>query len=140
MTTHLNPYLSFRDDAREAMEFYRTVFGGELVISTFAELHASQDPSEDALVMHSMLTSPTGLVLMGSDTPERMEFIRGTDYSVSLSGEDEAELTGYWTGLSDGAEISMPLAKAIWGDSFGMLKDRFGVSWLVNIAGTPAAG
>jgi PhnB protein len=138
MATHLNPYLSFRNDAREAMEFYRTVFGGELTLSTFADFHASQDPSEDALVMHSVLTSPSGLVLMGSDTPQRMEFARGTDVSVSLSGEDEAELTGYWEKFSDGAEISMPLEKAIWGDSFGMLHDRFGVSWLVNITAIKA--
>jgi PhnB protein len=65
-----------------------------------------------------------------------MEYTPGTNYSVSLSGDDEAELTGYWNKLSEGGTVSMPLEKAIWGDSFGMCTDRFGVNWLVNIAGS----
>jgi PhnB protein len=134
--TRLNPYLGFRDSAREAMEFYHSVFGGDLTVSTFAEFHASQDPSEDDKVMHSELKTPGGLSLMASDTPDRMEYTPGTNYSVSLSGDDEAELTGYWNKLSEGGTVSMPLEKAIWGDSFGMCTDRFGVNWLVNIAGS----
>ncbi len=139
MTTQLNPYVAFNNNAREAMGFYQTVFGGELTLSTFADLHASHGDDEDDLIMHSVLTSPTGLVLMGSDTTSRMPYVRGTDVSISLSGDDEAQLTGFWEKLSDGAEITMPLSKAVWGDSFGMLRDRFGVSWLVNISGVPAA-
>jgi PhnB protein len=134
--TRLNPYLGFRDSAREAMEFYHSVFGGDLTVSTFAEFHASQDPSEDDKVMHSELKTAGGLSLMASDTPDRMEYTPGTNYSVSLSGDDEAELTGYWNKLSEGGTVSMPLEKAIWGDSFGMCTDRFGVNWLVNIAGS----
>lgn len=140
MTTRLNPYLSFRDNAREAMEFYKSVFGGELAISTFADFHASQDPAEQDLVMHSQLESPSGLTLMGSDTPAQMEYNPGNNYSVSLSGEDDAELRGYWEKLSDGGAVSMPLEKAPWGDTFGMCTDKFGVAWLVNIAGAPAQG
>lgn len=136
MTTRLNPYLSFRDNAREAMEFYKAVFGGELAISTFADLHASQDPAEENLVMHSQLESPSGLTLMASDTPARMEFKPGNTFSISLSGEDDHELRGYWEKLSDGGTVSMPLEKAPWGDTFGMCTDKFGVAWLVNIAGT----
>jgi PhnB protein len=132
--TRLNPYLGFRDSAREAMEFYHSVFGGDLTVNTFAEFHASQDPSEDDKVMHSELKTADGLSLMASDTPDRMEYKPGTNYSVSLSGDDEAELTGYWNKLSEGGSVSMPLEKAIWGDSFGMCTDRFGVHWLVNIA------
>jgi PhnB protein len=133
MTSRLNPYLNFRDNAREAMEFYRSVFGGELTVSTFGEGQMAKDPSENDKVMHAMLTAPNGFVLMGSDTPSSMEFSRGSAYSVSLSGDDEPELRGYWDRLSAGATITMPLEKAPWGDSFGMLVDRFGVSWLVNI-------
>lgn len=136
MPTLLNPYLGFRNTARQAMEFYRSVFGGDLTISTFAELHASQDPAEDDKVMHSMLRSPNGLVLMGSDTPDRMPYTPGDTYSVSLSGDDEQELRGYWDRLSEGATILEPLTRAPWGDHFGMLTDRFGVRWLVNITGT----
>ena len=137
MTT-LNPYLGFRDNAREALGFYRSVFGGELAISTFGEFHATEDPTEADNVMHGQLTAPGGLVLMASDTPKYMDYSPGSAHSVSLSGgpDDQAELTRFWEGLSDGATISMPLGVAPWGDTFGMLVDRFGVSWLVNIAGS----
>lgn len=135
----LNPYLGFRGNAREAMEFYQHALGGDLVVSTFKELHASQDPSEDDLVMHSRLMTPSGFVLMGSDTPARMPHNPGDTISVSLGGEERDELEGYWAALSEGATIFAPLEQAAWGDSFGMLRDRFGVTWLVNIAGAPAS-
>jgi PhnB protein len=140
MTIRLNPYISFNNNAREAISFYHSVFGGELTINTFAELHASQDPAEDNLVMHSMLVTPNGLTLMASDTTQRMAFTPGDNMTVSLSGEaeDEATLTGYWEALMAGGSESMPLSKAVWGDSFGMGTDRFGVGWLVNIAAPPA--
>jgi PhnB protein len=136
MTIRLNPYIGFRGNAREAIEFYHSVFGGEVAISTFAEFNASQDPSEDNLVMHSVLNAPNGLTLMVSDTPDRMEYRPGTNITVSLSGagdDDEAVLKGWWAGLMEGGSESMPLSKAIWGDSFGMGTDRFGIGWLVNI-------
>ena len=141
MPTRLNPYLGFRDNAREAMEFYRSVFGGKLTISTFGEYQASEDPSESDKVMHAQLEGEGGLVLMASDTPKQMDYPEGrSSVSVSLSGDDEAELRGYWDKLVDGADISMPLEKAQWGDSFGMLTDRFGVAWLINIAGGAPMG
>ena len=136
MTIRLNPYLGFKNNAREAIEFYHSVFGGELTVNTFAELHASQDPSEDSLVMHSMLAAPNGLTLMASDTPLRMTYNPGDNISVSLSGEaeDQAVLEGYWNKLIDGGNVTMPLSKATWGDSFGMVVDKFGITWLLNIA------
>ena len=94
MQTKLNPYLSFKDNAREAMEFYQTVFGGKLTMSTFKEYHASQDPSEDNKVMHSVLEAGNGITFMASDTPNRMEYKAGTNFSMSLSGDNEAELQG----------------------------------------------
>jgi PhnB protein len=135
MTTRLNPYLSFRDTARQAMDFYQSVFGGEVTRSTFAELHASEDPAEADKVMHSMLEAPNGLVLMAADTPNSMDLAAGSNFSVSLSGDDEADLRGYWEKLTDGGTVTVPLEKAPWGDSFGMCVDRFGVPWMVNIAG-----
>jgi PhnB protein len=136
MTIRLNPYLGFKNNAREAIEFYHSVFGGELTVNTFAELHASQDPSEDSLVMHSMLVVPNGLTLMASDTPQRMTYNPGDNISVSLSGdaEDQAVLEGYWNKLIDGGNVTMPLSKATWGDSFGMVVDKFGITWLLNVA------
>jgi len=138
MQSKLNPYLSFKDNTREAMEFYRTVFGGKLDLSTFKDLHASQDPSEDNMIMHSVLEADNGITIMASDTPNRMEYRAGTNMSMSLSGDNEAELKAYFEKLSAGGMVTMPLEKAIWGDSFGMCTDKFGVQWLVNIAGQKA--
>ncbi len=139
MPTRLNPYLSFRDQAREAMEHYHSVFGGELTLSTFAEMQMPGDPAEGDKIMHAMLETPAGLTLMASDTPDSMEHHPGGSHSVSLSGDDEAELRGYWEGLSAGGTVTMPLEPAPWGDTFGMCVDRFGISWLVNIAGAGSA-
>jgi len=134
-TSRLNPYLSFKDNARQAMEFYKTVFGGELTLSTFGDGGMAHTPTDNAKIMHGQLVGSNGYWLMGSDTPSDMEM--RPNGAVSLSGDDEASLKGYWDKLSAGATIAMPLEKAPWGDSFGMLIDKFGVSWMVNIAGTP---
>ena len=140
MTTTLNPYLNFRGTARDAMTFYQSVLGGELTVSSFDDFGAPVGEGEGALVMHSQLSTPSGFLLMGSDVPSHMDYSRGVNgYSVSLSGDDEAELTGYWQKLTDGATVSQPLEKAPWGDSFGMLTDKFGIVWLVNITGPAAA-
>jgi PhnB protein len=135
MSVQLNPYLSFRDNARQAMEFYQSVFGGDLAVNTFADYHASDDPAEQDKIMHSQLTGDNGLVLMAADTPNSMEYTAGSNFSISLSGDDDPALRAYWTALSAGGTVTMPLDKAPWGDTFGMCTDRFGVSWLVNIAG-----
>ena len=137
MTVRLNPYLAFRDTARQAMEYYQSVFGGELRMNTFAEFHASEDPAEQDKIMHSMLEAGD-LILMGADTPNGMEYTPAAGISVSLSGDDEAVLRGYWDKLSDGGMVTVPLERAPWGDTFGMCIDRFGISWMVNILGTQA--
>ena len=136
--TRLNPYLTFRDNARQAMEFYHSVFGGQLTMNTFAEFQASEDPSEQDKIMHSMLETDNGMVLMGADTPNGMEYVAPAGVSISLSGEDHSELRGYWDKLAEGGMVIMPLEQAPWGDTFGMCADRFGISWMVNIAGAQA--
>ncbi|MEO6501758.1 MAG: VOC family protein [Jatrophihabitantaceae bacterium] len=134
MPTRLNPYLNFRDKTSEAMDFYHSVFGGDLTKSTFAEMNASDDPAEQDKIMHSQLVTENGLTLMAADTPNYLDYTAGVnDFAVSLSGEDEGELRGYWDKLSDGATVTMPLDKAPWGDLFGMCTDKFGIPWLVNI-------
>ena len=138
MSVQLNPYLNFRDNAREALEFYHSVFGGSLNMSTFKEFNASQDPAEDDLIMHGQIEGDHGVVLMGSDVPSRMGYHQPAGFSVSLSGDDEAVLRGWFDKLSQSGTVTMPLEKAPWGDMFGMCVDRFGISWLVNISG--AAG
>ncbi len=137
MSVRLNPYLSFQDTAREAMTFYQSVLGGELTMSTFAEFHAG-DPTEQDKIMHAQLETPDGLVLMAADTPAGMEFRPQAGVSVSLSGDDEATLRGYWEGLSEGGTVTMPFDKAPWGAVFGMCTDRFGTNWMVN-ATAPSA-
>jgi PhnB protein len=139
MSTQLNPYLSFRDNAKEAMQFYQSVFGGELISTTFGEFQATDDPAEQDKIMHSMLSTDGGLVLMASDTPNQMAYTPGGSVSISVSGEDEAELRGYWEKLSAGGTVGMPLGPAPWGDTFGMCSDKYGVSWLINIAVAEAA-
>ena len=134
MATTLNPYLQFRDTARPAMEFYRDVFGGDLTLSTFGEFGDPSQPSADG-IMHANLRTPSGYTLMASDTPPGMDHSPGTSISISLSGDDAAELRGYWEKLSDGGTVSLPLEKQMWGDEFGQCTDKFGISWMVNIAG-----
>ena len=132
MASTLNPYLSFKSNAREAMEFYQSVFGGQLDVMTFGQMGG--EPADG--VMHSHLGTDQGFALMGSDTPEEMGE-PSPNGSISLSGDDP-ELRTWWDQLSDGGQVTMPLEKQAWGDEFGMCVDKFGVTWLVNIAG--AAG
>lgn len=136
MSTTLNPYISFRDNAREAMTFYQSVLGGELTVSTFGEFQMTEDPADTDKIMHGMLITPGGLILMGADTPAHMEYTPGASISISLSGEDETELRGYYDKLvSDGGRVTVPMEKAPWGDVFGMCTDQFGIDWLVNVNG-----
>ena len=131
MNTRLNPYITFVDTARPAMEFYHSVLGGKLVMNTFREAKLADNDN----IMHAMLETDGGLVLMASDTPPGMTPPSGANMSVSLSGDNVPELTGYWNKLAEGArEIEAPFEKAPWGDTFGMLTDKFGIRWMVNAA------
>jgi PhnB protein len=110
--------------------------GWELTLNTFADLQASQDPEEQGKIMHAQLVTDNGMWLMAADTPNSMEYTPGSSHSLSLSGEDEAELRGYWDKLVQDGTVTVPLEPAPWGDQFGMCIDRFGVTWMVNIAGS----
>lgn len=134
MQSALNPYISFKDNAREAMEFYRTVFGGKLDFSTFKDFQASEEPSEDDKIMHSMLEADNGISFMAADTPNRMEYHPGARISLALSGDNMEELKGYFEKLSADGNVTMPLGQAPWGAYFGSCTDKFGVEWMVNIA------
>lgn len=140
MSVLLNPYLNFPDaKAREAMELYQSVLGGELSIMTFGDM-GTEGPLATQ-VMHGQLTTPGGITLMGADAPpEMVQVTFGDNVSVSLSGgpEDGDELRGWFAALSEGGEVRQPLEAAPWGDEFGMFVDRFGIAWLVNIAGSSA--
>jgi PhnB protein len=132
MASSLNPYLNFDGNARQAMVFYASVFGGELALTTFAELGA-EGPDADR-VMHAALKTDAGYVIMGADVPTGMEYQPITGASVSLMGDDAAALRRYWEQLSASGTVTMPLEKQAWGDDFGMCSDQFGVPWMVNIS------
>lgn len=132
MSARLNPYISFNGTARQAMEFYRDVFGGDLTVNTFGE-YGMTDPAMAGNVMHAMLETDQGFTLMASDLGPGMEYHPGDNITVSLSGDDGDDLRGYWEKLSAGGTVSMPLEKQVWGDEFGQCQDKFGTSWLVNI-------
>lgn len=139
MQSKLNPYISFEGNAREAMEFYKSVFGGLLELSTFGEAGMTDHGVQPDGIMHAMLVADNGITLMTSDTATGMrEYVKGNDISISLSGDNDAELTDYYNKLVDGGKVEQPLTKAPWGDTFGMCIDKFGIFWMVNIAGAKA--
>ena len=137
MTSRLNPYLTFSDDARQALEFYREVFGGDLTLSTFGDMGAAGG-ADAGKIMHGQLETPAGYTLMASDTPAGMDRSVGSNISISISGDDGEELRGYFAKLSDRGSVTMPLEKQAWGDEFGMCTDQFGIPWMINI-GQPQA-
>jgi PhnB protein len=140
MKSKLNPYVSFQGNARAAMEFYKTVFGGKLELTTFKEGGMAEDQAPPDQIMHGMLVAANDITLMGSDALDvgGIKYKAGTNMSISLSGDDEVELTGYYDKLADGGTIAQPLTKAPWGDTFGMLTDKFGIFWMVNITAQKA--
>ena len=129
MANKLNPYLTFGGNARSAMTFYEGVFGGELTLQTYAEMNASQNPDLAEQIMHGQLIATDGMTLMGADDPEGKNY----EASIAISGEDELVLRGYWDKLADGATVLAPFETAPWGDTFGMLTDKFGIRWMVNV-------
>ena len=134
MPSVLNPYISFRDDARQALEFYQDVFGGNLNVNTFGQYGDANAPGADN-VMHGQLDTDNGFTLMAADTPPGMDFNEGAGtITISLSGDDEQELRGYWDKLSQGGTVEMPLQDMFWGAYFGSFVDRFGIRWMVNCA------
>jgi PhnB protein len=133
MTSQLNPYLNFNGSTRQAMEFYKSVFGGELTLNTFAQYGAAGGPDADR-IMHSALETDAGYSIMAADVTSDMQYQPIAGFSVSLSGDDGDALRGYYEKLAASGSATMPLQKQVWGDEFGMCVDGFGVSWLVNIS------
>ncbi|MBP2473322.1 PhnB protein [Crossiella equi] len=133
MATRLNPYINFGDRAREAMEFYQSVLGGTLNMNTFGDFGGQGEDADK--IMHSQLETEAGLTIMGADAPAGMSHTMGDNVSLCLNGDDSAELHRLFDGLADGGSVTVPLEKQMWGDEFGSFVDKFGISWMVNIAG-----
>lgn len=133
MTAILNPYLTFPGNAAEAMAFYARVFGGTVNAMTFGEMDAAPPEFADK-VMHAQLETDRGFTLMAADPPPGMEVQPGNNIAISLSGDDGDVLRSYWEQLSGSGSVQVPLEKQMWGDTFGMCSDGFGITWLVNIS------
>ena len=132
MTSRINPYIGFTGNARQALDFYQSVFGGALTLHTFGEM-GDQNSPDASKIMHGMLVADNGFTLMASDAPDGQNAAPGGNITISLSGDDGDELHGYWDKLSANGTVMMPLEKQMWGDEFGMCADQFGVPWMVNI-------
>jgi PhnB protein len=133
MASQLNPYLNFDGNARQAMDFYASTFGGKLTLSTFADF-GHKEPANADRIMHGVLETDAGYTIMGADFTSDMEYHAPAGFSVSLSGDDTDQLHAYWEKLSAGGTVTMPMAKQVWGDEFGMCVDQFGIAWVVNIS------
>lgn len=129
MSSTLNPYLALTGTAREAMEFYRSILGGELRVMTFGDA-GMPVPNPDG-VMHAYLSTPKGYAIMASDTMPDMPHQAGDTVALSLSGDDD-DLPGYFAALAEGGEVQVPFAAQMWGDEYGLVRDKFGVLWHVN--------
>ncbi|HEV2390325.1 MAG TPA: VOC family protein [Nitrososphaerales archaeon] len=133
MEAQLNPYLTFNGTAAPAMKFYQSVFGGELTMQTFGEVKMAQGPADENLIMHASLKSDSA-VIMASDSQAGEPAKAGDNIRLSLSGKDEKGLTDVFNKLAEGGTVDLPMAKQFWGDTFGMVTDKFGTQWMVNIA------
>ncbi|UFH52168.1 VOC family protein [Spirosoma sp. KNUC1025] len=138
VTVNLTPHLFFGGNCREAMEFYKQVFGGELTLAPYSEgpADAHKDPkanSEEmkAKIMYAKLSGD--ISLMASDNPHNTDDKNTGQFGLSLDGADEVTLTSYFEKLSEKGQITAPLVKQFWGDTFGMVTDQFGITWMVNI-------
>ena len=132
MGTSLVPYLTFGGNAADAMRFYHSVLGGELTMQTFGEAKMAEKPEDENRIIHATLKNDA-LTFMASDSQPGEPVKSGDNFSMSISGEDGEMLASIFNRLSEGGNIDMPLAKQFWGDTFGMLRDKFGIRWMVNI-------
>ncbi len=129
--TALNAYLMFKGDCREAMNFYQSVFGGDLNIMTYGDMDASCPDAKKNHVMHAQLMGGDA-EFMGADDPENT-ITEASRIQLALSGTNKEKLTHMFNGLSAGGQVMVPLSQQAWGDEFGMFSDKYGMKWMVNI-------
>ena len=132
MHTVLTPYINFKNNARDAMDFYKSIFGGDVRVMTFADMGVPS-PNPDG-IMHIQLDIDGSPYIMGSEANGDEHDYRGM--SLALSGKDADQLREQYHKLSDGGQILQQLTKASWGDEFGMFVDKFGITWMINIGST----
>ncbi|XVS66496.1 VOC family protein [Actinosynnema sp. CA-299493] len=136
MSVTTTAHLNFRGDARAALEFYRSAFGGHLVVVTYRDAGNVQEESEADHVMWGQVLGENGFHVMAYDVPSRLAYDQGENsFFVSVRGGTVEEVTGCWERLADGATVVVPLGPAGWAPAYGMLRDRFGVVWVVDVVG-----
>ncbi|MEV0033391.1 VOC family protein [Nocardia sp. NPDC050793] len=135
MSVHTVTHLNFRGDARAALTFYHSVFGGDTAIVTYQDAGAVHDPSAADQIMWGQVNAGNGFCVMAYDVPAHLPFHRGENsFFVSVRGDADDEIAGYWDKLTEGATIVQPLGPAQWAPLYGMLRDRFGVTWVLDVA------
>ncbi len=135
MTVSVTNHLNFRGNARAALEFYQSVFGGDITLVTYKDAHNVQDPSEASQVMYGQVAAKNGFRVMAYDVPSRMPWDHGKNaFFVSVRGDSADEITAIWEKLSAGATVAQPLAPSGWSPLYGMLEDRFGITWVLDVA------
>ena len=132
MTISLDPYLNFAGNAREAMEFYQSIFGGELTISTFGEYGIEGVPADG--IMHAQLVTPAFTIMASDALAGAEQEWAGSRIHLALMGDDLDLLTGWYERLAADGTPGQPLQAQVWGDTYGDVKDRFGIEWLFNIS------
>ncbi|GGR88093.1 VOC family protein [Streptomyces aureoverticillatus] len=134
MSVNAVTHLNFRGDARAALTFYQSVFGGDVAMVTYKDAGNVQEPSEADQIMWGQVAADNGFRVMAYDVPARLPWNQGENaFFVSLRGETPEEITAYWERLSEGATVQQPLGRAQWSPLYGMLTDRFGVTWVVDV-------
>lgn len=135
MATTLNPYLMFEDNSKEAMEFYHSIFGGKLELQTYGEAGMSDHPNIKNRIIHAMLSSNQICIMASDNHPDHnFQTVVGNNVHLSILGNNNEELTKIFNQLSLGGKIDMPLEKQFWNDIYGMLTDKFGIHWTINIS------
>ena len=135
MSVKTTAHINFHNEARAALEFYQSVFGGEIAIATYADIHAAENESHANQVAFGRVTAPNGFDLMAYDVQPSKQFERGENsFYITLEGKDADEIKGLWDALGVEAKaILIPLAPAPFAPLYGMLTDRFGITWIIAV-------
>ena len=135
MTVQTTTHLNFRGKAREALGFYVSVFGGEQTIVTYGDLEAAQDPGQAAQVIWGQVISPDGFRVMAFDVQPAKPWQPGENaFYVSVRGDSAEQITAFWDKLGEDGSVLQPLGPSAWSPLYGMLKDRFGITWILDVA------
>ena len=134
MTVTTVTHLNFRGEAREALEFYRSVSGGELTVITYGEMGATPDGADASEVVWGQVRGGNGFHVMAYDVPAERPWSRGDDpFFVSLRGDSADETTALWEKLAEDSTVVVPLGPSQWAPLYGMLRDRYGITWVVDV-------